>query len=73
MDSPDVFVMASDPESGNGNLKCLFWGLEGENSSVTTRGSDWVNPGTPSSRWALPYNGEPKAWCKSVFTVFITI
>ena len=23
MDSPDVFVMASDPESGKGNLKCL--------------------------------------------------
>ena len=40
-------------------------------SGVTTRGSDWANPGAPSSRGALSYNVEPKAWCKSVFTVLL--
>ena len=43
----------------------------GKNSGVTTRGSDWANPGTPSLRGALPYNVKPKVWCELVLTVLL--
>ena len=37
-------------------------------SGLTTRGSDWANPGDPKLEKALSYNLEPRAWCKSVYT-----
>ena len=38
---------------------------------VTTRSQTGQTQGPSSSRGALPYNVEPKAWCKSVFTVLL--